>query len=197
MALINCSECGKQISDKASVCPSCGAPVNPVNEEIVCCPRCRSTQLSANKKGYSGTKAFLGAITVGSLGLLAGTQGSNDVILTCMACGNQFKPNEGNKTTKDKLSIKGRPCEGAMEMLFKGEYFKAVVAQRDAGMQLHEAKDMIDKCIPHLEDFMTEQEKSEKDITTIKNEFLKRSQNSGCVLLLLLALSPLLAFIFI
>lgn len=27
MALISCSECGKQISDKAASCPSCGAPV--------------------------------------------------------------------------------------------------------------------------------------------------------------------------
>lgn len=27
MALIDCSECGKQISDKASACPGCGAPV--------------------------------------------------------------------------------------------------------------------------------------------------------------------------
>lgn len=27
MALINCSECGKEISDKASSCPNCGAPV--------------------------------------------------------------------------------------------------------------------------------------------------------------------------
>jgi coenzyme F420-reducing hydrogenase alpha subunit len=27
MALINCNECGKEISDKASTCPNCGAPV--------------------------------------------------------------------------------------------------------------------------------------------------------------------------
>lgn len=27
MALISCSECGKQVSDKASTCPNCGAPV--------------------------------------------------------------------------------------------------------------------------------------------------------------------------
>ena len=26
MALINCTECGKQISDKALACPNCGAP---------------------------------------------------------------------------------------------------------------------------------------------------------------------------
>jgi len=27
MALINCSECGKQVSDRAAACPHCGAPV--------------------------------------------------------------------------------------------------------------------------------------------------------------------------
>lgn len=25
--LINCSECGKQVSDQASICPKCGAPI--------------------------------------------------------------------------------------------------------------------------------------------------------------------------
>jgi len=28
MALINCSECNKEISDKAALCPGCGAPIN-------------------------------------------------------------------------------------------------------------------------------------------------------------------------
>ena len=28
MALINCPECGKEISDKAASCPNCGTPIN-------------------------------------------------------------------------------------------------------------------------------------------------------------------------
>lgn len=28
MALVKCQECGKEISDKAPVCPQCGAPVD-------------------------------------------------------------------------------------------------------------------------------------------------------------------------
>ena len=31
MALINCPECGKEISDKAIACPNCGCPVNNSN----------------------------------------------------------------------------------------------------------------------------------------------------------------------
>ena len=29
MALINCTECNKRISDQAENCPSCGLPINP------------------------------------------------------------------------------------------------------------------------------------------------------------------------
>ena len=28
MALINCPECNKEISDKAKSCPNCGCPIN-------------------------------------------------------------------------------------------------------------------------------------------------------------------------
>lgn len=28
MALISCTECGKEVSDKAASCPSCGAPIS-------------------------------------------------------------------------------------------------------------------------------------------------------------------------
>ena len=33
MALIKCPECGKEISDKASSCPSCGYPIYNATEE--------------------------------------------------------------------------------------------------------------------------------------------------------------------
>jgi hypothetical protein len=56
------------------------------------CPKCSSTQLSANKKGFSGKKAVAGAVLTGGIGLLAGTIGSNKIIITCLNCGNQFKP---------------------------------------------------------------------------------------------------------
>lgn len=31
MALINCSECGKEVSDKALSCPNCGNPITPTD----------------------------------------------------------------------------------------------------------------------------------------------------------------------
>ena len=38
MALIKCSECKEEISDKALKCPHCGCPNNPK----VKCPECNS-----------------------------------------------------------------------------------------------------------------------------------------------------------
>ena len=64
-------------------------------EQILCCPKCESSQITANKKGFSGTKAVAGAILTGGIGLLAGTLGSNKIILTCLACGHRFRPGEG------------------------------------------------------------------------------------------------------
>ena len=55
MALIICSECGKQVSDKALTCPNCGNPIQKqvleerkMNQKINCCTRC----------GVSGSSAW-------------------------------------------------------------------------------------------------------------------------------------------
>ncbi len=69
-------------------------------EKEVKCPKCGSTQLSANKKGFSGKKAVAGGILTGGIGLLAGTIGSNKIIITCLSCGNQFAPGEPDQDLK-------------------------------------------------------------------------------------------------
>jgi uncharacterized membrane protein YvbJ len=68
--LINCSECGKQVSDKASNCPSCGNPISvnseskkfctecgkQISEKDVVCPFCGNP---ANDNGnINGNKSF-------------------------------------------------------------------------------------------------------------------------------------------
>jgi len=58
----------------------------------ISCPKCDSTQLSANKKGFSGKKAVAGAVLTGGVGLLAGTIGSNKIVITCLGCGHQWQP---------------------------------------------------------------------------------------------------------
>ena len=110
MALINCPECGREVSDKAVNCPSCGYPLtNPINEvpqseEVLCCPKCSSQELHAEKSGFSGGKAVVGAALVGGVGLLAGTIGSRDVKITCLKCGHQFKAGEARILKKGALA---------------------------------------------------------------------------------------------
>ena len=62
MALVNCKECGQQISDSASVCPHCGAPII---KEVFCpncgakmpqnlkyCPQCGASNPGARNRYY-------------------------------------------------------------------------------------------------------------------------------------------------
>ena len=66
---------------------------NTIKESnTACCPKCGSTSLTANKKGYGIGKGVVGAAVVGPLGLIAGNAGAKKVLVTCLNCGNQFKP---------------------------------------------------------------------------------------------------------
>ena len=40
MAMIDCPECGKQVSDKAPACPACGVPVASPQQEKIFCSKC-------------------------------------------------------------------------------------------------------------------------------------------------------------
>jgi len=68
MALINCSECGKEISDKAISCPNCGNPINqtvnipePTKENFLIFPEL-SSNLEIGKQivNWGGDSAFDG-----------------------------------------------------------------------------------------------------------------------------------------
>jgi DNA-directed RNA polymerase subunit RPC12/RpoP len=150
MALIRCTECDKEISDKAKACVNCGCPVgaadsSPIDykaildmhkgevieamlyieakyggdayahvaelnkfesavsnapepvrgDDDVRCPKCGSTSLTANKKGFGVGKALVGAALTGGVGLLAGGIGKNKVEVTCLKCGKKFKAGKG------------------------------------------------------------------------------------------------------
>lgn len=103
MALINCKECGQQISDSASVCPHCGAPVVKdvfctncgvkMPQDMKYCPHC-----GAPNPGYRNMypkdrlTAGLLAIFLGGLGIHyfymdKPTAGLLSIVLSLCTCG--------------------------------------------------------------------------------------------------------------
>ena len=59
------------------------------------CPRCGSGEITSNTKGFGLGKAAAGGCLIGPLGLLGGLFGSKKIRITCLRCGRQFAPGEG------------------------------------------------------------------------------------------------------
>ena len=147
MALINCPECGKEISDKALTCPNCGIPINqqPQKEEYLCCPKCGSHELHAEHKGFSGGKALAGALVTGGIGLLAGTIGSRDTQVTCLKCANKFKAGEAivvKKSTDSNTNEEDTFIIGIIQS--KGIISAVKWYKENHGCSLIEAKNFVD-----------------------------------------------------
>lgn len=63
------------------------------NSEIqVRCPKCGSTQINANKKGFNIGQALVGGVVTLGVGAVAGFWGSNEIRLNCLKCGYRWKP---------------------------------------------------------------------------------------------------------
>ncbi len=114
----------------------------------ITCPKCGSAQLFAGKKGFSGKKAVAGAIVTGGIGVLAGTIGSNQVLLTCLACGHKFKAGEGNISHDVPISSSD-PNELESFIIKKIQsdgLLKAIQAYKEfKGVGLEESKKMVDE----------------------------------------------------
>jgi uncharacterized membrane protein YvbJ len=65
MALVTCRECGKQVSDAASACPQCGAPVVHRDEVKTPTPVITTQQTSKRLKFY--LLLALGLFVVGAV----------------------------------------------------------------------------------------------------------------------------------
>lgn len=64
------------------------------------CPKCNSTQITAQKHGFSAGKAVAGAVLTGGVGVLAGLHGSNNIDITCLNCGHKWNPKELSEQNK-------------------------------------------------------------------------------------------------
>ncbi len=77
MALIKCSECGKEVSDKARTCPYCG---NPIDTNVYC-PKCGSS----NVKPISGASK---AMSIAMFGVFAANKVKSQYV--CNDCKHKF-----------------------------------------------------------------------------------------------------------
>lgn len=105
-----CPNCGSQLrTSKAQQCGNCKASwreLPPTQESNITktastktasvneikCPKCKSTSITANKKGFGLGKAVVGGVLTGGVGLLSGFIGSNKIKLTCLSCGHTWEP---------------------------------------------------------------------------------------------------------
>lgn len=107
MALINCKECGQQISDSATVCPHCGAPVvkdvycqscgTKVPENTKFCPSCgkpvgvgqvRAVTPQDKDKVVAGLLGiFLGSLGIHYFYIGKTTAGILTIVISLCSCG--------------------------------------------------------------------------------------------------------------
>lgn len=69
MALISCSECNHQVSDKAEACPKCGAPIASARETVAAGTHVRTVQ-ETSKKFKLQTLISVSLIIVGVVWLI-------------------------------------------------------------------------------------------------------------------------------
>lgn len=60
MAMINCAECGRDVSDKASACPGCGAPV----AGVVTSPEPTRVRYDRKSGLFEGTKPLMAKLAM-------------------------------------------------------------------------------------------------------------------------------------
>lgn len=75
-----------------------------ITEKKVTCPKCGSDQITAQKRGFNNTKAVVGGVVTGGVGLLAGLHGKDNIIVYCLGCGHSWNPKEEFKK-KEKKSL--------------------------------------------------------------------------------------------
>jgi RNA polymerase subunit RPABC4/transcription elongation factor Spt4 len=59
-------------------------------EDILRCPRCRSTQVSTDRKKFSMAKTLIGGAATGGIGALWGFSGTRKILCKCLKCRHQW-----------------------------------------------------------------------------------------------------------
>ncbi|QUL57355.1 hypothetical protein KDC22_13305 [Paenibacillus tritici] len=65
--------------------------IEEIDDDLIKCPKCKSTQITAGNKGFSLGKAAVGGLLIGPAGLLGGVLGSKVVMVSCLKCGHKWE----------------------------------------------------------------------------------------------------------
>ena len=114
MALITCSECGKEYSDKAPACPNCGCPTQPGEVAPVSSPKAKEQPKAASGVKPAGCATGCGVfllllIGLASIGVL--TESSDSPSTPSQSEDTSWVPN-GFTRYNSKVAIKWTPKGG-------------------------------------------------------------------------------------
>ncbi|MDY0195680.1 MAG: zinc ribbon domain-containing protein [Sulfurovaceae bacterium] len=172
MALTSCFECGKQISDKATACPNCGAPIGKVLKENVSPQNTKTTENSKEihtEESSSEPLSSLTSITIGwifgillSLGFLGALTSGNIATSFFYLIGALFllPPVRKKVFQKTKLSI---PLAYRIAIVIGSIFIATIALQRAESAHADEAT-------------QNAKEKRIKEFLSQKNSLLKQVQ---------------------
>ena len=81
-------------------------------EDSIKCPKCQSTQVSANKKGWSLTTGFIG---------------SGKIKITCLKCGHKFNPGEDYESIQEQKEALKTVKQSPWFKIFAAVFFTVVL----------------------------------------------------------------------
>lgn len=107
-----------------------------MSNEPIRCPKCHSTQIHVDKRGFSVGKAIAGGLLTGNVlvAAAAGGVGKDKIELTCLKCGKKFSIKDVEQTSQHKMQYK------SVELDYKDGEFNTAICSKCGGRTLSSHK---------------------------------------------------------
>ena len=106
-----------------------------MNDEPIKCPKCNSTQIHVDKRGFKTGRAIAGGLLTGNIlvAAAAGGIGHDKIEMTCLKCGYKF----GIKDLKDNAPLE---MPQSASITYKNGEFNTVICSKCGGKTLSSHK---------------------------------------------------------